>query len=219
MTATDLPADAPLDEEARELMVRLADLGPLYDYEVPLAAISLDMAIDGGKLGLAMGENEATLVTLDELAARFRVQGGADRAGELRQCFHRLHAVGAMLVEIHQDIPFLRVVAGRPNRPGEAWIFDGTPESGNVPSTCIPNVAQERLSVDELGALMYMRTCKANLEEPDPEEYGLFDGVDGTERARALFAEVDATGLVDHQGCEACPAAHLCTREDRTTEP
>ncbi|MFH8411279.1 hypothetical protein ACH4FX_41920 [Streptomyces sp. NPDC018019] len=59
---------------------------------------------------------------------------------------------------------------------------------------------------------MYMRAKQAELDRPDPEEYGAFDGVGGTEHAKELFAAVEATGWADQRGCEACPAGHLCTK-------
>ncbi|MBL1120473.1 hypothetical protein JK364_50515 [Streptomyces sp. 110] len=52
----------------------------------------------------------------------------------------------------------------------------------------------------------------ADLEEPDAEEFGQLDGVNGPDHARQLFAAVEAGGLLDYRGCEACPAACLCPR-------
>jgi hypothetical protein len=40
------------------------------------------------------------------------------------------------------------------------------------------------------------------------------DQMNGTARARELFAAALASGVVDERGCEACPAGHLCTRTE-----
>ncbi|WP_344585304.1 hypothetical protein [Streptomyces lunalinharesii] len=210
MTADQAVRDPQLTDDARDLMQRLARLGPLYDYELPMAAISLDMAIDLGKLGLITGNNEGSLLSLNDLAGQLGVNGTSD----VRTSLHRLHSIGALLVELHDDTPLVRVVANRPSKPGDPWIFQGTPESANVPSVCIPEQARE-LSAEQISTLMYMRACQSQMEQPDPEKYGRFEGINGPDHARELFNSVKATGLLDYHGCDACPAGHLCTRKTR----
>lgn len=207
-------ADDRLDEDARDLMARMARLGPLYGYELPMAALLLDEAMDTGKLGLIVGDNEGMLLPLEELAGRLGPTQ-TDPQDDVRVSVHRLHAAGALLVEEHEGTPLLRVVAGRPRTPGDRWVFQDSPESANVPGVCMPAQASDQLSADELGALMYIRLCRAELREPDPQEYSELGAVDGPDQARRLFATVTASGLADYRGCEACPAGHLCSRQGR----
>ncbi|MEU5297973.1 hypothetical protein [Streptomyces umbrinus] len=207
-------ADDRLDDDARDLMARMARLGPLYGYEVPVAAFLIDQAMDTGKLGLIVGDNQARLLTLEECAARFGSAGTATEA-DVRISVHSLHAAGVLLVEEHEDTPLLRVVAGRPDTPGDPWIFQDSPESASVPGVCIPAGAGDQLGADELMALMYLRSCRSQSREPDLQEYLQLGAVDGPDQARRLFETVAATGLVDYRGCEACPAGHLCSREGR----
>lgn len=215
MDACHTMHDPELTDDARDMVVRMVRLGPLYDYVLPTCALNLDVAIDTGKLGLIVGDNEGVLVTVEELASRFnRTVTEAD----VRESIHRLHAGGAMLVQFHDDTPLVCIVAKRPEEPGEPWIFHGAPESVNLPSVCIPSRAHEQLTLEQLGALMYIRAQQAALEEPDPEEFGKFDRVDGPNHARQLFAEVEATGWLDYRGCEACPAGHLCSRNEGQAE-
>ncbi|MBL1120472.1 hypothetical protein JK364_50510 [Streptomyces sp. 110] len=110
-------ADPRLETEARDLLTRLAKPAGFYDYGVPMAARHLDMAIDTGKLGLITGDDSATLLTIEEVAGRL----GTGDSGDVRKSIHRLHAGGAMLVEVHERTPLLRIVAGRPKNPGDPW--------------------------------------------------------------------------------------------------
>ncbi|MFJ7494458.1 hypothetical protein ACIQZB_25205 [Streptomyces sp. NPDC097727] len=197
-------------------MVHLGRLGPIYNDDLPVAALHLGAAIDTGKPGLLMGDDAATLLTVDDLASRM---GAHVARSEVRGSIHGLPAAGAALVAEHEDLPLLRVVAGQPRKPGEPWILAGSLESANVPSAGIPTHAQEQLTAQQLGALMYMRPQKADFAEPDPEEFGRFEGVDGSDHARRLSAAVEAIGLVDHRGCGACPAGRLCTRGSEETAP
>ncbi|GHF43566.1 hypothetical protein GCM10010359_52780 [Streptomyces morookaense] len=118
--------DPKLTDDARDMMVRMARLGPLYDSELPMCALDLDVAIDTGRLGLITGDDKGVLVAVEEIAGWF---GKVDAEADVRESIHRLHAHGAMLVEFHGDVPLLRIVAGKPERPGEPWIFHGSPES------------------------------------------------------------------------------------------
>ncbi|MFF4735071.1 hypothetical protein ACFY2W_04095 [Streptomyces sp. NPDC001262] len=215
MDASHAVDDPELTDDARDLMVRMARLGPLYDYELPMCALNLDTAIDTGKLGLILGDNEGVLVTVEELAGRF---GRAVTEAEVRESIHRLHADGAMLVQFHEDTPLVRIVAKKPKEPGDPWLFHGAPECTNLPSVCIPSRAREQLTLEQLGALMYMRAQHAALDEPDPEAFGQFDGIGGPAHARRLFAEIEATGWLNYRGCEACPAGHLCSRSEGRAE-
>ncbi|MEC4015361.1 hypothetical protein [Streptomyces sp. H27-D2] len=202
-------ADDRLDEASRDLMVRLARLGPRYGRQVPLAALSLDMAIEIGKVALTTGDDQGMILPLAELGARFGLPAASE---DVRAGLHELHAAGALLVEEHEDVLMLRCVVGRPDRPGGRWIMDGDPDAAAVPGVCIPHQARDELPPDQFGAFAYMQAQRAKRQEPDPEEYGAFDGVNGSDHARQLFAAIRATGWLDRKDCETCPAARLCTR-------
>ncbi|MFE1781268.1 hypothetical protein ACFW9F_01405 [Streptomyces sp. NPDC059506] len=191
-------------------MRRLADLGPLYGGRVPKAALYLDELIDSGHLPMLQGE-EGSLVPVEEMAA---LMGGTDGGG-IRESLHNLHAVGALLVVTgpDEDVAGVRLVAKRPDAPGQPWQFVGDPDVVAA-ATCIPNRIWDELSLEVASTVAFMRSCRARLEEPDPEEYGRHEGVNGVEHARELFAAALASGYVDEKGCEACPAGHLCTRAE-----
>ncbi|MGA5114814.1 hypothetical protein [Streptomyces pseudogriseolus] len=119
--------DPRVDDHGRALMVRLARLGPLYGSEVPKAALYLDDLIDTGYLSIFCEGEEGTLVPLAEAAARFGT------TADVRQSLHNLHAVGALLVDTddEHDVAFIRLVAKRPEEPGQPWRFQGDPDCGH----------------------------------------------------------------------------------------
>jgi len=207
---SDLIVDPQLDGEALDLLKRMARLGPLYGNRLPKAALYLDELIDTGKLPVfGHGTQKGTLLPLAEAAAWM----GAE--GDLRASIHRLHAVGALLVDTddEHDLAFIRLVAKRPEEPGQPWRFQGDPDAVTA-TTCIPNRIWEELPLEVAGAVAYLRTCQSQLEDPDPEAFGQHDGVNGTDHARKLFAAARESGAVDEKGCEACPVGHLCTRTE-----
>ncbi|AEY94168.1 hypothetical protein SHJG_p1037 (plasmid) [Streptomyces hygroscopicus subsp. jinggangensis 5008] len=195
--------------QALALMERLARLGPLYGNKVPKAALYLDDLIDTGHLPIFGDGEEGTLVSVAEAAARF------GSTADVRQSLHNLHAVGALLVDTddEHDIAFIRLVAKRPEEPGQPWRFQGDSDAVSA-MTCMPNRIWAELPLDVAAAVAYLRMCRFGLEEPDPEAYGQREGVNGTAHARELFAAALASGAVDEKGCEACPADHLCTRAE-----
>ncbi|WAU78486.1 hypothetical protein O1Q96_01250 (plasmid) [Streptomyces sp. Qhu-G9] len=201
--------DPRVSDEARALMKRLARLGPLYGNKVPKAALYLDDLIDAGQLPIFGDGEEGTLLPLAEAAARF------GSTGNIRQSLHDLHALGALLVDTddEHDIAFIRVVAKRPEEPGQPWRFQGDPDAVTA-MTCMPNRIWEELPLEVAGAVAYLRMCRSRLEKPDPEAYSRREGMNGTAHARELFAAALASGAVDEKGCEACPAGHLCTRTE-----
>ncbi|MFC7830906.1 hypothetical protein [Streptomyces sp. NPDC057375] len=201
--------DPRVDGEALGLMKRLARLGPLYNSKVPKAALYLDDLIDTGRLPIFGDGEEGTLMPLAEAAERF------GSTGDLRESIHHLHALGALLIDTdaEHDLAFIRLVAKKPEEPGQPWRFQGDPDAVTA-MTCIPNRVWEELPIEVAGTVAYMRTCRSQLERPDPEVYGRHEGVNGTEHAKELFAAALASGAVDEKGCEACPAGHLCTRTE-----
>ncbi|MFJ2627647.1 hypothetical protein ACIO6T_30675 [Streptomyces sp. NPDC087532] len=191
-------------------MQRLAGLGPLYGGRVPKAALYLDELIERGSLPVFQGEQGA-LVSVEELAELM----GAMDDGSVRESIHSLHAAGALLVITGPDeeVSCVRMVARRPDRPGQPWQFVGDPDS-MAATTCIPTRVWEELPLDVAAAVAFMRACRSRLEEPDPEVYGRHEGVRGPEHAKELFTAAMASGYVDEKGCEACPTGHLCTLSD-----
>ncbi|MFD7319496.1 hypothetical protein ACFV9D_00140 [Streptomyces sp. NPDC059875] len=210
MDATKLNAPS-LSEEATDLMRRLAVLGPVYGNSVPRAALSLDQLIDTGRLPIIGPDGTGTMIPVEELAPR---QHGASRE-EVRESIHQLHSVGALLVEDseEQEVSYVRMVAKRPSEPGEKWHFAGEPGVA-VATTCVPTEMWGEIPSDVATAVMFLRSCRSQLREPDPDEYGRHASVNGPDHARELFAAAEASGYVDFKGCDACPAGHLCTRED-----
>jgi hypothetical protein len=98
-------------------------------------------------------------------------------------------------------------------------IFAGSPESANVPSVCIHTQAQKPLTAQQLGALMYMRSRKANLAEPGPEEFGQFEGVDGADHAALPLSK--PPGWWTTEDAKLAPpdtSAREATRNLRTAE-
>ncbi|MCX4489812.1 hypothetical protein OG890_38885 [Streptomyces anulatus] len=209
--------DTGLGSEAADVMNRLARLGPWYDHTVPKAALLLDTVIDTGQLPVIQGgdADEATMIPVNEVAA---ARTGMNAAA-VRESLHNLHAHGAFLVvpDKEHGVPLIRFVAKRPEHPGEAWSFLGDPGMA-VASVCMPTEIWDELPLDVAGAVAFLRSYDAQLEEADPVVYGTHIGVNGTEHARELFAAARASRFVDYKGCEACPAGHLCTRTDENNE-
>lgn len=204
-------SDPRLSGEALAVMQCLSYLGPLYGGRVPKAAIYLDGLIDTGSLPLLQDGKKSTLVPLEEITQLF---GGTSPA-DVRESIHNLHSAGALLVETdtEHDVSYVRLVAKRPEAPGQPWQFVGDPDLV-ASTTCIPTHIWQDLPIDVAATVAFMRTCRSRLEEPDPAVYGTHKGVNGTEHAKELFAAALASGFVDEKGCEACPTGHLCTRSD-----
>jgi hypothetical protein len=203
--------DPRLGSEALALMHCFARLGPLYKGNVPMAAVFLDLLLDTGHLPVFDGDENGGLVPLEEMAAMMYGDVSHD---SVRDSIHRLHATGALLVvtDDGKDVHYVRMVAKRPEEPGQPWQFVGDPNVV-VSTVCVSKEIWEELPVDVATAAGFMRACRSQLEEPDPAVYGKHAGVNGTEHARELFAAAQASGYVDYKGCDACPAGHLCTRE------
>ncbi|MFD9878346.1 hypothetical protein [[Kitasatospora] papulosa] len=174
----------------------------------------LDMVLDTGSLPISYGDGErVSLLPLEQAAT---LMGATSTGEDLRTPMHRLHSVGALLVEeADHDIPVIRLVSQPPGRPGEPWILHGSPEAESVPQTCIP-ASPGDLEPGEFAALAYIRTCMAQGREPEAHKFAQHDGVESLEQARALFAAV--AELAQEKGCSACPAAHLCTRAPEDDE-
>lgn len=198
-------AGAGLSASAMDLARRLEQLRPRYGPKVPVQALWLDLAIDSGVLQLRHTDRTVGL-PVAELA---RMLGDPGGDGDLRDSVHELHAAGMVLVEPDDDGCVLRVVVGKPTRPGEPWLFDGDMASGLVPQACVP-ADPALMDPAEFAALACLRARMAEGETGIPQEYATFNGVGTVERARELFAAVDH--LVDVRGCPACPSGHLCTR-------
>jgi hypothetical protein len=201
-------ADDPrLSDDAIDFMQRLARLRPHYAGLVPKQAVQLDMVLDTGSLPLSLGGEKVSLVPLHEVASAL----GADTTGDLRSSFHQLHSIGALLMDDASDVPLVRIVTQTPRRPGDPWIFHGSPEDELVPKTCVPAQPGD-LAADEFAALAFVRSHMARGTEATPEEFAEHKGIDSLERARDLFSAV--ADLATVRGCSACPSAHLCTRPE-----
>jgi hypothetical protein len=214
--AAQAAADPRLSPEAVDMARRLARLRPQYGPQIPRQALLLDLAVDHGALPLRSPGGALHHLPVGELAALLGADPAdpADPAGaDVRTALHELHASGALLVESSADPDaetVLRVVVGKPTRPGDPWLFGGDMESAMVPRTCIPGDPCS-LGVEEFAALGYLRAHLSEGTVGTVEEYATFNGVGSVERAQALFDAV--ADLVDVRGCPACPTAHLCTRD------
>lgn len=200
--------DPRLGDDAIELMRRFAYLAPLYGGKFPHAALLLDEVIATGHLAVMRSADDVMVIPVQEVAVHQETD--ADR---VRDSIHRLHAVGAFLLveDAEHGVPVARFVARRPERPGEAWRFADEPGVA-ARSVCISSAMWRELSADVASTVGFMRSCQVSLLDPDPVEYARHEGVGTVERARELFEAALASGYVDHRGCEACPAAHLCSR-------
>lgn len=201
--------DPRLAAGSLDLRRRVHELAGVYQGQVPQAAVFLDYLLDGGSLPIARGE-QVDLVPVEAMAQA----QNAPSTGTVRESIHGLHAAGAFVLFAHEqdghEAYFVRM--GRPPQyPGDPWQFVGEEDEASA-STCIPDAIWQELPLDIAATVAYMRACRSQLDVPDPEEYGTHEGVNGTERARELFAAALASGFVDEKGCEACPSGHLCTR-------
>lgn len=203
--------DAGLAPEAVALMRLVCELAPLYKNRVPKAALYLDNLIESGHLPVFQDGDNGKLVPIQEMAALY---GGLD-IQSVRESIHTLHSIGALLVvtDDENDVNYVRMVAKKPEHPGQPWLFVGDPDAVTR-KVCLPDGMWEALPMDVAAAVSYMRACRARLETPDPAVYGTHAGVNGTEHAKELFTAALASGYVDEKGCEVCPAGHLCTRTD-----
>ncbi|MET9954454.1 hypothetical protein ABZ135_23325 [Streptomyces sp. NPDC006339] len=201
-----------LDAQCTDFLDRIQRLGPLYGNEVPMAALHLDMCLDSGKIAVLDGE-EPRLVDFEGLVGR--IEEGMDG---IRQSTHRLHATGALLVDVDEehDIPFVRFVLKRPGKPGEPWAFVGDNDTAAA-TTCLPNAIWFELDPDVAAAVAYLRGCLARLEQPAFADFVEHHQDVSVDEARRLWDAAWASGFVDHKGCEACPTGHLCTRQDAAT--
>ncbi|MBO8189244.1 hypothetical protein [Streptomyces spirodelae] len=209
-------SDPRLGEEAVGLMQRLTRLRPLYRGPIPMQAVRLDMALDTGALAVSCDSEgkDAALVPIEELATGM---GVASADGDVRESVHRLHAVGALLVEdAGDDVPLVRIVSQPPRRPGDRWIFHGSPEDMLVRKTCVP-AQPDDLAPDEFAALAFIRCHMSRGTEATAEDFAQHEGIGSVEKARELFAAV--AELTEVKGCSACPSAHLCTRPTTAGAP
>lgn len=205
--------DVRLSPETVSMTRRMSRLAPLYGTKIPVQALWLDLAVDQGVLQLRHPDGSVGHLPVAELAGML---GDQRAAADVRSVVHELHAAGGVLVEpSDQEEVVLRVVVGKPAKPGDPWLFGGDLASALVPKVCIP-VAPGSLPPDEFAALAYLRAHLAEGTTGTAEEYASFDGVGTAERAQELFDAV--AHLVDARGCPACPTAHVCTR-DLETEP
>ncbi|WP_380286472.1 hypothetical protein [Kitasatospora purpeofusca] len=200
-------ADPRLSPQAVDLMRRLGRLRPAYGPKIPLQAAWLDMALDRGVLRLRRPDGSIGNLPAGELAGML---GGRAEVADVRNAVHELHAAGMLLVEPDSEDAVLRVVVGKPAKPGDPWLFGGDIASDLVPKTCIPGDPQT-LGHEEFAALAYLRAHLSEGTVGTAEEYATFEGVGSVERAQELFDAV--ADLVDVRGCPACPTAHLCTRD------
>jgi hypothetical protein len=207
-TADAVTADPRLNAEAIDLMQRFERLRPLYRGPIPMQAVHLDVVLDTGSLPISDGDGDhVRLVPLEQAAV---LMGAASTGDDVRETVHRLHSVGALLVEeVGDEVPLVRLVSQPPSRPGERWILHGSPEAESVPKTCIPGQPGD-FEPGEFAALAYIRACMSQGVEPQAHEFAEHDGVGSLERARELFAAV--AELAQVKGCSACPSGHLCTR-------
>ncbi|MGW2401802.1 hypothetical protein ACWCYY_35135 [Kitasatospora sp. NPDC001664] len=209
-----LAADPTVSAEAVDLLRRLLRLRPVYGKSIPQQAIVLDQLVDVGTLPLQRPDGEVIAVPVGELAARM----GRVPAGDVRGHVHELHSYGMILVGEHQDLPapVVRLVVGKPAKPGEPWLFGGDIASDLVPKACIP-VDPATMSPAEFSALAYLRAHLSEGTTGTVEEYAGFNGVGTVKRAQELFDAV--AHLVDVRGCPSCPTAHLCTRDKNADRP
>ncbi|MFE4873874.1 hypothetical protein [Streptomyces sp. NPDC056682] len=210
-------SDPRIDAGALDLMERLARLAKPYAGRVPKAAVLLDMALDSGFLPLRQADG-GIMVPLDEAASMFptvwRLPAGPVDSDQVRESVHSLHAVGALLVELVEDTAIGRLVARRPEHPGEPWVFVDDEHEDVGPKTCMPNGAVAELTAEEFAAFGYLRSCEAAGDEATVEDFCERMGGDvDAERAKELFAAVIASGWMGVKGCPACPSGHLCTRD------
>jgi hypothetical protein len=201
-----LPDDPRLTGGARELLGRLMTLGPRYGGSFPHAAIVLDTMLDTGRLMMMQSDGRITAVDPQTFGA------GGLSAEQFREAVHELHAAAALLVA---DEGYVRLVASRPDRPGGRWIHQDEPEARQVPSICIPTQAADELSVEQYGVLGILRDPRTDGPEDAIRKLTARSDEFTVRQTRDLVDAVVATEWVDVKGCDACPNAAHCTREDR----
>ncbi|MER7582253.1 hypothetical protein [Kitasatospora sp. NPDC097691] len=206
-TAEKAATDTRLSPETIDITRRLTRLRPVYGPKIPAQALWLDLAIDGGVLRLGHPDGTVRRLPVAELTGML---GGQGSGQDLRASVHELHAAGMLLVEPYgEDDCALRVVVGKPARPGDPWLFNGDIAGDLVPKVCIPADPQA-IGADQYAALAYLRSHLSEGTTGTVEDYATFKGVGSVEHAQELFDAV--ADLVDVRGCPACPTAHLCTR-------
>ncbi|WP_344446483.1 hypothetical protein, partial [Kitasatospora nipponensis] len=132
--------DTRLGPQALDLMRRLARLRPTYGPKIPLQAAWLDMALDRGVLRVCHADGSVGDVPAGELAGLLGASAGVT---DVRDAVHELHATGMLLVEPDgEDDTVLRVVVGRPAKPGDPWLFGGDTAGDLMPGTGIPDSLQ-----------------------------------------------------------------------------
>ncbi|MFF5973954.1 hypothetical protein ACFY7C_20725 [Streptomyces sp. NPDC012769] len=120
--------------------------------------------------------------------------------------------VGPVPLVADEDSEDVRLSTHRPPAVGaEPWAFVG---EGNAAAagTCLPDAMLNGLPLDVVGAVTYLRGCRALLQEPTFGDFAERFRDLTTDEARSLWDAAWASGFVDDKGCEACPSAHLCTR-------
>ncbi|MGW2255155.1 hypothetical protein ACWCXH_33960 [Kitasatospora sp. NPDC001660] len=199
-------ADPRLLPDDVDLLGRLARLRPIYGAVIPLQAIYLDHMIDIGVIPLRSGEDEASLLPLENVGTVIPGMSGED----LRGSVHRLHSGGALLVDAQDEAVMVRVVARRPALPGDPWLFEDDEEAKVLPKVCVP-VHPDEVGTEEYFALAYLRSAEASGTVSVEDFADRFCAGD-TSRAQEVFDSV--AHLVGVRGCPACPSGHLCTREE-----
>ncbi|QKW17677.1 hypothetical protein HUT16_00100 [Kitasatospora sp. NA04385] len=116
---------------------RIERLLPFYGSQVPVQALWLDVAVDSGVLQVRHTDDTITRLPVAELAGVLSGSDGDPAApAELRASMHELHAAGAVLVGPDEyDGCVVRPVLGKPQRPGDPWLFGGDTAAGPVPKT------------------------------------------------------------------------------------
>ncbi|MFF7249996.1 hypothetical protein ACFZBU_39610 [Embleya sp. NPDC008237] len=191
------PAAADLPLGPREFRRRLATLKPLYNGEVPRAAFLLDLALDREHLSMFGADGRIVAVT------RTAFLGSTDDASdeETRSKVHRLHAVGALLVD--EASGAVCPVSRPPRQPDDPWVFVGDlddldefedldefdEEALEGPVVGIPVDALAEMSDVELHAATLL-SCKPAEEVVDIMVRNSEDGLTA-EQAREIITSVN----------------------------
>ncbi|WP_331738554.1 hypothetical protein [Embleya sp. NBC_00896] len=112
-------AAADLALGPREFRRRFSALKPLYSGEIPRAAFLLDLALDGECLSVFDAEGDLVPI------AKTAFLGSSNSASDIetRSSVHRLHALGALLVD--EPSGGLCRVSRPPRQSDEPWVFVG----------------------------------------------------------------------------------------------